>query len=1043
MALKTINESPKITDTIRFEIETPNASGCFVADPYKVDSLVIYFVERDYQKLNYGSYDKTTYDDELLASSIAADALVCQSPTDENILNATRLREQLESSKKTNTFYFKDRYPQKVIGTELFPAWLSTDTENALISKAEDEDGNEMTGVFNYDWTPDGDAKEGDYFLCWTWTPNIAGGTLSSHISFSVGTDPKSVSTLPKHQTVDDKYTTLLERYLPEMYKQILCDGDLTPDTLEKFNASVAEGFTLIEDLANQIIDLYDANVLHQSLLVYLSNLFALKLKSTDSTLWRRQIKRAVPVFKRKGTITGLREAFSQAGMTLDKLTQYWQVVSQYTWEESFEVTDSVVFELEKDVITPIDEENFSLYIRYDGTDEYVEFSKDYVSFSEDDCTWFMTWIGEDLSANPVALAVGDIVRVRYKYKEVPSSLEQNIEDYILTLPLADQRDEADQTYPPKNWNVRLIEEDDVMFDVVIPVRHPFQEPLIFGQIRTEFPYSENIYNMEEYNGSTRDSTDPCYIDKSFRDPCGSCISSKITVDVSVKELSNERMVETQEILDEYTPFHSVVHSINFSGEVSEYIQPPVETIETLVLISMTEKVLSGNFNPIFHRVIPDGLLDAFKVARDDLAEQTTVLSGLSGTGYNQHISVVAPDVNFDNLGIIPSYHIFEVLSPHVHAGTYLIDLFDKNTARIISAISEPINQSQFTFHLSNVTYTSTSSTITQSNLFQLTDANVDFAGLNAKSIWDVDNTPDYTGSAWTVNIPAYGSTYDIESIDPNGIVFLVDDGTLPSSDASGITYTLLNDDAETVATSTTGELDVTDRALINLNDAFLLDIAEVANIGDYIEYDDEEYEISEFDGNNIYIIGYSDGDAAGADISIRKRLVRNKVGYFGYRGLTLTTAADHESGLGILNGNNAPSDEDLITDDSNFYQNYLFKIDDDYYKIAFISGDEVILEGQHQDWTTTDNGGTAVTYDVLHFEKNSYEIKFDAFDQIDRDGHDIVERQILDSAAGTVAINILQSGGSGSQVLEHVTQEENISYSVEWSNGETEEGDL
>ena len=143
-----------------------------------------------------------------------------------------------------------------------------------------------------------------------------------------------------------------------------------------------------------------------------------------------------------------------------------------------------------------------------------------------------MTWMGEDLSSGAMALVEGDIIRVLYQYKTVPGSLEQNIEDYIQTLPLADIRDEEDQIYPPKNWNVRLLEEDDIMFDVIIPVRHPFHENLIFGQVRTEFPYSENIYNMETYNGSSRDSYDPCFIDRKFRDPCGNCLSSKFSIDI-------------------------------------------------------------------------------------------------------------------------------------------------------------------------------------------------------------------------------------------------------------------------------------------------------------------------------------------------------------------------------------------------------------------------------------------------------------------------------------------------------------------------------
>ena len=622
MALKRIDENPQITDTIVFDITTTTADGCIV-DPYKVDNLTIYYIARDYQRMNFGEYSDTIYDESLLAATEAAEALVCEDVANDvvdmdHIKTAQQLRQKLESKKKVKTVYYKERLPQKVIGTADYPAWLSSDTDNALITKiSEDEDGNPLVGKFSYEWTPEGDVREGDFILCWTWSLNITVGTLSAHVAFSLAGDQKLVTALPIHQTPANKYETLLERYLPEMYKQILSDSDQTPDVTEKLNNAIAKSFTDIEDLANQLIDLLDANVVHQSLLVYLANIFGLKLKSNDPTLWRRQIKRAVPLFKKKGTVSGLQEAFAQAGMQLDAFTQLWQVVSKFTWQESFRVKDTATFKLEHDIITPVDENNFKLYLRRYGSNEYEQLDSSYVTFSLIDCDYYMTWVGDELSSNSIQLMEGDILRVLYQYREITSDLDQQIEDYIQTLPLSDIRDEADQEYPPKNWNVRLIEETDIMFDVLVPVKHPFYKPLIFGQIRTEFPYSENIFNMEEYNGSVRDSLDPCFIDKAFRDPCGSCLSSKFNIDIGIEELCDERITEAQEIIKEYTPFHAVLHSMNVSGEINEFIPSPVESIETLILFSGEEKTISGNVNPIFNRVIEDGLLDAYKIARD------------------------------------------------------------------------------------------------------------------------------------------------------------------------------------------------------------------------------------------------------------------------------------------------------------------------------------------------------------------------------------------------------------------------------------------
>jgi hypothetical protein len=400
---------------------------------------------------------------------------------------------------------------------------------------------------------------------------------------------------------------------------------------------------------------------------------------------------------------------------------------------------------------------------------------------------------------------------------------------------------------------------------------------------------------------------------------------------------------------------------------------------------------------------------------------------------------LVSPDIELDDLGIILTNHILEILAPHAHAGTYNIDQVYKNTAVINSTIFEPIDQTEFTYKLSNINYSSTNSIISQANLFNFSDESLDFSTLNVKSNWDVENDNDYSGGSWKLDIPAYGSIYEIENILPDGSLILIDDGSLIPVAATSIAYTLLNDIDEEVANSSSGNLTFTYRALIDLNDGSLINTHQVANVGYYVNYDGVDYIISSFEGNNFYILNYSNGDAVGADLIIQKRLVDNKIGFLGYRGLQMTSASDHESGLGILNGNNAPLDENLITDNSNFKENYLIKINNEFYKIASINGTSIILEGQHQDWTVV--SGEAITYDILHFNKNEIEIRFNVFDQIDRSGHDILEREIYDVVQGTTAITILQDGGSGP--IEHVTQDDDISFSIEWSNGDIEKGKI
>ncbi|GAI50423.1 unnamed protein product, partial [marine sediment metagenome] len=218
-------------------------------------------------------------------------------------------------------------------------------------------------------WVPEF-AREGDYVLCWLWTPLIAGDRLKNSLNFHLDADTSATTTLPDHRTDPEKYPTLLERYLPEYLKLQLGDGDLTPTVVETMNQAIADGFVVLEDMANSSVDLLDANAIHERLLLYLSNLFNLKLRSNDVTLWRRQTKRAIPLFKKKGTLSGLSEALEQAGISFKGLTQYWQVVSPYTWQEAFTVTnDQTEFELAK---SPSNTTDFELYLRPSGSDSYT-----------------------------------------------------------------------------------------------------------------------------------------------------------------------------------------------------------------------------------------------------------------------------------------------------------------------------------------------------------------------------------------------------------------------------------------------------------------------------------------------------------------------------------------------------------------------------------------------------------------------------------------------------------------------------------------------
>lgn len=448
MALKKITENPTLGDTILFEIETPDADGCFIENPYRVDSVKIFFVERGFNYPNSNQYENKIYNENDLNDAIEAEAIACSNPTTENIDEAKRLRAKAENTAVINDFYYNEAIPVKTIGNSTEVAWYEPDSDHLIENVPYDINGNEQFGKFQFTWEPIG-QREGDYFICWTWTPLPAGDSLSAHLKFSVETNSKIGVSTPTHYTVPGKYETLLNQYLPEMFKSQLTDNDQTPDVLKNFNGAVAKLFTFIEDLANQIVDLQDANATKEIYLPLLANFFDIKLKTNDPTLWRRQIKTAVPYFKKKGTLEGLKLALAAINVKLNKFTQLWQIVSSYTWQESFVYSDSNTFELEK-YAYPLDEENFELYYRAVGTEDYEQLTSDYISFTEESNKSYLVWQGENLSVNPIALSEGDIVRVVYKYTPVPNGTEQTLENYIRTLPLADQRDELDQLYPKK-----------------------------------------------------------------------------------------------------------------------------------------------------------------------------------------------------------------------------------------------------------------------------------------------------------------------------------------------------------------------------------------------------------------------------------------------------------------------------------------------------------------------------------------------------------------------------------------------------------------
>ena len=1144
-----LDQNPKITDDVRFLLQTPDADGCFLTFPYKIDNITIYYVERNFSSGNQNEYADKTYDPKKLVLAESAEVNACLNPTSENISIAKKLRLDAEQTVTNNSFYFDQANPVKIVGIPTNPAWLtgkqitgiSTTNPSIITSPShglntgdkiliygsnsvpaiDDEyvityisantfsipfnlndisytagtsgvwftqqqnvdniltpiviDNKTTIGTFEYIWSPLG-CREGDYFICWTWTPLIGGTSLSSHIRFSLAGNTQVTTSIPTHFTNPEKYKTLLEKYTPEMFKTMISDKDLTPIVLNNFNQAVAMGFTTLENLANQIVDLQDANSLHEALLPYLANLFNLKLKTADPTKWRGQIKRAIPLFKTKGTRKSLEESFFQAGMRLVSYKQLWQVISKYTWQESF-VYENLSFDfiLEKTLITPLDNDNFELYIRPVNSNFYTTLTSDYVTFSTVDGVTTMTWVGDTLLIDPIVLVAGDIIRVLYQYQTIPSPTEQSLEDYVRLLPLIDNRDEVNQTYPLKNWNVRGIEPDDVLFNLIIPSRHPYHDFIVYGKVRTEFPYSENIYNMEEYNGSIRNSKAPCDIDKNFVDTCFSCISSSYNIDVEIENISDDRIREFHEVIREFIPFHAVLNTVRFYGGLQEFITSPIENIEVLIKHSINQYCISGEGQVYLNRTMKGSNLNNLSnsncVFRDELADKTQIVNSVSGTAYNSDIVVYCPSAKLTNRGMRnDGSAIMEILSGS-YIGSYLIDRVEDNIVHFTTSPTEPIDECNnlfaydgtqstcsFAFRIinpviDNFNYGSLCE-IYQDDYVVFTDSDKDFADLGVESQFDVNQGTSV--SAWEIQIPAYSMTnYTILNIDPNGKLILSYDGTMPTSSVSGLTYTIYNG-LTAVATGTIGVLTVTNRGRTIVSNPDLLPISSMIRGSNfYQKISSVDYQITSLvtgTDDQFYISGYIGGTIVGTNLLVNQRLIEDVVGYMTHRGLNVEiSGVDYETNFGIQNGANTilPYTDPII---NNFKENYIVQVNGEDYWIADIDGNDPIgsttikLYGRDSYWTTYSNGGTPATVSIYKYESKGATIKGPypnqpehTFENINRNGSPFVTG--TEESSDTVVTSL--SNKNDSMLNELIKHNEVISYRIEYSNGSKEEGKI
>lgn len=972
MAEKYYYQNPKVTDTVVFDLYTPDAKCCFSSDPFEVVSIVVYFVERNFVNDSSSFTKNQINNNDLQVKYLEAKQKVCEFPDNKDYATNLKIIERkilAEASSQFNKIEFDNLLPVEVYGSAANPVWFASKSDS-ILEKVTDANSDIVFGHFRFKFKKDG-LRDGDYFITWKWRPNVSMQTLSSNIYFSLYPNVSKYIAPNNLETNKNKYPNLLNKYLPDVYKNKLSGTDLSPEVLEKFNNACGDSFAYLENLANKISLLIDSNLIPEYFLAYLGNFYRLAFKSNDPVRWRRQIAKAIPNFKSKGTLKGLESVLGDAGIVLKKYNSLYQVYSKHTWNDVFyPIDDQITFNLSK-ISQPINDKNFAVYLR-EESGSFEEQPLSSISIETIDNSSILTWLGKKLKS-------GYTLKVLYQYKSIKDNMEQVLEDYTRSLPLADLRNDLEILYPPKNWNAKVISEDDLFFNEIIPTKNAFHDLIVFGKIRTEFPYSENVYNMDEYNGSLRDSNYPCDIDKNFLDPCDGYATTLYNLDLEIENLNSERIQEVFNILKEFTPFHSILHSLNYSGYFETINLPPEENVEILITCKVTDNLISGNAQDFFNRDMFLGLLqravkrDALAIM-DDLGDETV-------TGYNANIFLFSPLTDFDDVGLNTRANtLLEILSPSANAGKYTVLNPKRNLIQIYeeALLSQPINQSEFAYRLSNINFSGTNFDVKQESIYTFNDmllANEQSQN-NITTVLDVQSGK--ASSPWKIKYYAtYPNTfniYNIYDINPDGSVILEYDNTLPFLSEGvileDIKYDLLNNNNLKIYFSSTGSLKAENKGLITCNDENFGNVKERVRTGNYFYHitADNQYVVLGYgcDSNQFYISNWEGGDIVGFSGQILDRIVPEKSGNLTYDGIII----EKPSIMPSLQS----SDISGSLDDNTFKENFIITINDALYKIIDFytqtSTEYLVLSGLPINLGTIISGGSSLVVNCKQFKK-------------------------------------------------------------------------
>ncbi len=1073
MAEKYYYQNPKVSDTVVFDLYTPDANCCFFEDPFEVVSIKINFVERNFVNDSSAYTNNQITNRDLEVQYLEAKQKVCEFPDNQDYVAKLKIIQRnllQDTSAQLNKIEFDNLLSVEVYGSKNNPVWTAIKTDSVL-EKVIDAGSEILYGHFKFKFKKDG-LRDGDYFINWKWRPNSSMQTLSSSIYFSLAANVAEYIAPNNLETSKNKYPNLLNKYLPDVYKNKLSNTDLSPEILEKFNNACGDAFAYLENLANRIPLLLDHNLIPEYFLPYLGNFYKLAFKSNDPIRWRRQIAKAVPNFKLKGTLKGLESVLGDAGIILRKYTSLYQIYSKYTWNDVFyPLNGQVKFTLSK-ISLPTNNKNFAVYFKKENGD-FIEQPLSNIIINTENNISTVTWIG-------FAFKNGNTLKILYQYKNIDNSIEQVLEEYLRSLPLADLRNDLNVVYPPKNYNARVIEEDDPLFNELIPTKNPFNESVVFGKIRTEFPYSENIYNMDEYNGSLRDSNNPCDIDKNFLDPCSGFATTLYNLNLEIENLNSERIQEVFNILKEFTPFHSILHSLNYSGYFETIMLPPEESVEMLVTCKATDNLISGNAQVFFNRNMFLGLLQR-AVKRDSLAIMDD-LGDESVSGFNSRIMLFSPLIDFSDIGLnIRTNTLLEILSPSFNAGKYTVLNPEKNLIQIYEEVlfTQPINQSEFAFRLSNINFSGTDFSIKQESIYNFKDLLLSNEENHNTITTVLDIQKGIATNCFKIKyyttFPTTFNIYNIYDINPDGSVILEYDNTLPALSEgiyiNDIKYDLINGNNQKIYFSTSGSLNAQNKGLVIANDSNFGSTKDRIRIGNYFYHisADKQYVILSYgcNDNEFYISNWNNGDIVGFSGQILDRVVPEKSGNLVYDGITI----EKPSIMPVLQR----SDVSGSLDDNTFKENFIITINDALYKITDfytqVSTDYLVLSGLPLNLGTYISGGSSLNVNCKQFKKKEniiYTLYLDLKNSIDPIGEYVISCDLNRSGANQVtaknkneekiilcdsstfrleelsnsmfAMNDSKKNNDPSDII---NQKENISFVIETKDGKNTKGQV